>query len=173
MDFISLLIIAFFGFFLVVEGKESFRMLSQMRKAMEQIKENKQDVQVCKDYMGLVITYVILAGFILCYGIYFMAAKQNYMYGLMFIVLALFCIVFITDSITTRTFVFYDNGFLFAGKTFRYRSVVKIDEKKKFLRGYRVKLTSDDEVYVTKNIKPVMEERLKEFKNRKKDKHEK
>ena len=106
------------------------------------------------------------------FGIYFFM-DQNYLYGMMFIVLAFFCVVFIAESVLTRTLVLYDNGFLYAGKMFKYRSVLKIEDKKKFLRGYRVKLTSDDEVYVSKKVRPLLEERLQEFKNRKKGRHAK
>ena len=43
-----------------------------------------------------------------------------------------------------------------------------MEDKKRWMRGYRLKLTSDDEVYVSKKTKPILEEKLKEYKNRKK-----
>ena len=172
MDIVSLIIIAVIGVFMVFEGKEAFKGMIEMRKATEHIKQNKKDVQICKDYMLMVTVYAVFAVCIIGYGIYFITVQNNYMYGLMFIVLSLFCIVFIVESISIRTIVFYESGFLYGGRTFKYRSVLKIEEKKSFLKGYRVKLTSEDEVYVSKKTKPVMEERLKAFKNRKKVQHE-
>ena len=172
MDIVSLIIILLVAAFLVYEGKEAFSGLIVMRKTVEEIKKNKENVQICKDYMHIVLAYVVFAVLMVVFGIYFFM-DQNYLYGMMFIVLAFFCVVFIAESVLTRTLVLYDNGFLYAGKMFKYRSVLKIEDKKKFLRGYRVKLTSDDEVYVSKKVRPLLEERLQKFKNRKKGRHAK
>ncbi len=172
MDIVSWVVIVLVAVFLVFEGKEALGGLIAMRKNIEQIKKNKEDVQIYKDYMTLVLAYAAFAVLMVVFGVYFLM-NQNYPYGFMFFVLAFFCIVFIIEAVLTRTFVLYDNGFLYAGKMFKYRSVLKIEEKKKFLKGYRVKLTSEDEIYVSKKIRPLFEEKLKSFKNRKRGRHEK
>ena len=61
MDIVSLIIILLVAAFLVYEGKEAFSGLIVMRKTVEDIKKNKENVQICKDYMHIVFAYVVFA----------------------------------------------------------------------------------------------------------------
>ena len=61
MDIVSWVVIVLVAVFLVFEGKEALSGLIAMRKNIEQIKKNKEDVQIYKDYMTLVLAYAAFA----------------------------------------------------------------------------------------------------------------
>lgn len=167
MQIINVIILVAFLSFFILEGKQAVLRFLDMKKEMAKINETKTDIEVCKDYMTAVIAYSAFGLFILGYGIYFMM-KSSFLYGGIFIVLSLYCIVFILESIVMKTFMFYESGFLAGGKVYKYKSVMKISDKKKFIRGYQLKVIGDDEVFVTKKSKPILESRLQAHKNRKK-----
>lgn len=172
MDTITWIAMAILVGFIGYEGIQAVKRVSETRRMSVQIKQSKKDVQVCRDYKGIVIIYGLFAVVLIGFGlVYFI--NSNMLYGVTILAMALFCFITIIEVIASRTVIFYDSGFLYAGKTFKYRSVVKVDEKRKFIRGYRIFLTSEDEVYMSKNIKPIFDERMKAYKSRRKTKHEK
>lgn len=173
MDYFSILIFVLLLVFLGFEGKNAIKSLVEHKKQVKQIQETKKGVVVCKDYQKIVLLYGALAIAIVFYSFYYYQMKMA-TFAIIFSVMPLFCIIFILEAIVTRTIVFYESGFLFSGKTYKYRSVLKISNKKKFVRGYHVQMINDEDlIYVTKKSKPLLEEKLKEFKDRKKHKHEK
>ena len=167
MDLLNSVLCIVLFVFIVFEGKEAWKGYKICKEAMKEVKQNKTNVTECKDYLGLTITYSIMFLIMVAYGASNFIFKE-YVIGIIMIEMSLFCLFFIVECICTRTILFYDTGFLYYGKQYKYRSVLKIEDKKRWMRGYRLKLTSDDEVYVSKKTKPILEEKLKEYKNRKK-----
>lgn len=151
------------------EAKRTFTTYSECKKAMNDVKSSKEDVVEYKDYTTVVSIYGSIIIIVLALGIFLVIIKE-YLAGIMLIELSLLWVNFIIDSICSKTYLFYDTGFLYCGKQYKYRNVLSIDDNKKFLRGYRVKMsnTNEDEVYVTKTIRPILEHKIKEHKNRKK-----
>lgn len=173
MDYFSILIFIVLIVFLGFEGKNAIQVFIEHNDLVKRTINSKKDVMVCKDYKTSVIFYGILALVIAAYSIYYFKMKLV-TFGVVFAIMPLFCIIFILEAIVTRTIVFYESGFLYSGKAYRYKSILKISDKKRFIRGYHVQMINDgDLVYVSKNTKPIMEEKLKEYKNRKKHKNEK
>ncbi|MGN1343151.1 MAG: hypothetical protein ACI4U3_01130, partial [Traorella sp.] len=160
---LCLILLVFIGF----EGMELFKSYKQSREAMSIIKKNKPNVIEVRDYQILVLVYSFVFLLMVITAV-FNIINKVYFTGIVMLEFSVLCIIFILECIITRTILFYDSGFLYYGKQYKYRSVLKIEDKKKWLRGYHVKMTNDEEVYVTKKSRPVMEEKLKEFKNRKK-----
>ncbi len=173
MEFINILIIIAFVIFALLEGRSAIKAILEQRKLIKKLQEDKHELIIIKDYMKETIVYAILAGLILAYCFVYYS-QQQYLFAGVFAIMPLFCIIFILEATVNRTIVFYESGFLYATQLVRYKSVLKIDDKKKFIRGYHVVLINDDDrVYVTKKGKEVLENQLKEFKERKKHKHEK
>lgn len=174
MDFNTTLnmviLIAFLGF-IGYEGRDAYRAYREHKRLVEKLSKTKK-IEVHKDYKMIVIAYVVMALVIVVNTIYYIEQK-SYSLAAISACIPFFCIIFIFESMMTRTYVFYDTGFLCGVNQIKYRSILKVTDKKKFLRGYELKLTSDEVTYVTKKIRPILEEHLKEFKDRKKHKHEK
>lgn len=167
MEYLNYLIVIIFAVFLVLEGKESIKRFKAHKEMVKEVLERKEGIIVCKDYKWIIFGYVVCALFMAAYSIIYVKNEQL-SFAAIFWVFDLFCIIFIMDAIVTRTIVFFESGFLFGTQTIKYRSVLKIEDKKHFLKGYRVKLTQDMEAYVTKKARVILEEKLVEYKNRKK-----
>ncbi len=167
MKYFNLLLCAILFVLLVMEGKRIFTNYKSCRDAMKDVMATKNNIKVVKDYKTSVIVYAIMIVLIVVAGVYNLFIK-DYFTAIMILGLAFFWFNFIIESICTKTYVFYESGFLYCDKQYKYRSVTKIEDEKKFARGYKVNVISGDEVYVTKKVRPILEEKLKEYKNRKK-----
>ena len=167
MDF-TLLVLCLVLAFTVYQGYLSIKTFISMRKSLEFIKNNKQNVQIIHDYKGFAISYALLAVFMAFYtSLYFIA--KLYTLGGLFAIFTVFCLVFVIDSIANRTTAFYDGGFLCYGKMLKYKNVVEVEEGSRILRGSEVKVTGETlPIYVSKKSKAVLIERLEAFKNRNK-----
>lgn len=167
MDF-TLLVLCLVLAFTIYQGYLSIKTFLAMRKALAFIKINKQNVEVIHDYKGFVIAYALLSVFMIFYtALYFLA--EYYTLGGLFAIFTVFCIVYIIDSIATRTTAFYDGGFLCYGKMLKYKNVVEVEENSRFLRGSEVKVIGETlPIYVSKKSKAVLIERLEVFRNRNK-----
>lgn len=168
MDFISILMLAFITGFTIYQGYLSLKTFMNMRKELKMIQANKKNVVICKDYFAFALIYALLTVFMFGYGFLYVKAEL-YLLGGLFVVFSIFCFVFVIDSIATRTTVFYDGGFLCYGKTFKYRSVLNVEEKSRILRGSEIKIIGETTpIYVSKKSKAILEERLLDYKNKSK-----
>lgn len=163
MEFINILLSIALLVLVISEAKRTITIFMDCKKANEEIKKNKEVVE-CKDYNRTVSIYGSLIIIVFALGIALLKAKE-YLMAIMIMELALLWINFIIESMYTKTILFYDSGFMYIGKQYKYSSVRNIEDKKKFLRGYLVKVMGNDEIYVTKDMKEILEERIK---NRKK-----
>ncbi len=167
MDIINVIIIGFFVVFLAFEGKEALKGYKAHINALKQVEANKVNVVVVKDYLLISLIYAAVAVFLIVYGVIYIR-QNNYLYGISFFVLSIFCAVFIIESVALKTVAFYDSGFLFSGKTYKYKNISKIYERKRFFRGYQVKMMQEEDIYLTTKAKTVLVEKMNEYKNRKK-----
>lgn len=167
MEIFNYVIVVIFAVFFVIEAKDSILRFKEHQEAKKAVLQNKENLIVCKDYLGIVLAYIIGAVFMTIYSIIYVKNDQL-AFATIFWVFDLFCVIFILDAIRTKTIIFFESGFLFGAQTIKYKSVLKIEEKKHFLRGYHVKMTQDIPVFVSKKAKVVLEEKLVEYKNRKK-----
>lgn len=165
MNFISVLVLCLVLAFTVYQGYLSIKTFIGMRKALEFIKNNKQNVVVIHDYKAFVIAYAVLSVFMALYTALYIFIKMYLLAGL-FGVFTVFCIVFIVDSIANRTTAFYDGGFLSYGKMWKYKNVTTVEENSRILRGSEVKIVGAAPIYVSKKSKEVLLERLEQFRNR-------
>lgn len=167
MDF-SLLVLCLVLAFTIYQGYLSIKTFIEMRKALEFIKNNKQNVVICKDYKAFAIAYALFSLFMAAYATLYLKAELYSLCGL-FAIFTIFCVVYVIDSIATRTTAFYDGGFLCYGKMFKYKNVINVEEKTRFLRGSEVKLVGEAmPVYVSKKSKALLLERLENFRSRNK-----
>ena len=150
----------------ILEAKRTITLYMECKKANEELKKNKEVLE-CKAYNRTVSIYGSLIIIVFALGIVLLKSKE-YLMAIMIMQLALLWINFIIESIYTKTILFYDSGFMYLGKQHKYSGVREIAEKSKFFRGYLVKVMGNDEIYITKDMKEILEERLKEYKNRKK-----
>lgn len=165
MDF-TLLVLCLVLAFTIYQGYLSIKTFIAMRKALEFIKINKQNVEIIKDYKAFVFSYVLLAVFMALYAALYLNAKL-YTLGGLFAIFAVFCLVFVIDSIANRTTAFYDGGFLCYGKMWKYKNVIEIEEKTRILRGSEVKLIGETmPIYVSKKSKAILLERVENFRNK-------
>ena len=165
---LSLLVLCLVLAFTLYQGYQSIKTLIQMRKSLEFIKNNKQNVVICKDYKAFAIAYAVFSLLMAAYSTLYFNAKL-YTLGALFIVFTIYCIVYIIDSFANRTTAFYDGGFLCYGKMFKYKNVVEIEEKSRILRGSAIKLVGEAlPVYVSKKSKAILQERLTDFRNKNK-----
>lgn len=151
---------------LIMEAKRTFTNYKSHKEAKANVMATKNKIEVVKDYTIPVIIYSIIIALIVAAGAYNIYIK-DYITAVMILGLAFFWMNFIIENICAKTYVFHESGFLFGDRQFKYRSVIKIEDEKKFARGYKVNVIGADEVYVTKNARVVLEERIKEYKNRK------
>lgn len=168
MDLLNVAIVVLFFVFLVIQGYQSVKRLKAHLEATKECTEKRKNVVVCKDYMLWVIIYLVMGVVMVFYGVYFYGPSQ-FLYFSLFLVLAAFTIVFCMDSMVAKTVVFYDTGFLYNGEHKKYRSILKIGEKKKFAKGYTVRLTNDESVLLTKKAKELLEVKIAEYKATKKE----
>lgn len=168
MDLINLAIVVLFFVFLVIQGYQSFKRMKTHLDATKECVDKRKDVVVCKDYTLWVVIYLVMGAVMVFYGVYFYGPSQL-LYFSLFLILAAFTIVFCMDSIVAKTTVFYDTGFLYNCEHKKYRSILKIGEKKKFAKGYTIRLTNDDSVLLTKKAKELLEVKLADYKASKKD----
>lgn len=164
MGILESIVLISLAFFVIYQAYSTYKTFMKMRESVRFIKDNKQNIVVRKDYWGFVISYGLLAVFMAMYAALFIYAKSS-LYGALFALLSVFCLVFLFDSIANRTLVFYDGGFLCAGKTFKYRQVQSIEEKSRILRGSEVRIMGEGlPVYVSKKSKVILEERMHDYK---------
>lgn len=166
MEFINIFLSIVLVGLIVMEGKRTITTFIECKKAKEELKKNKE-VEEYTDYNRTVSIYGSFIIIVFALGIYLFIQKE-YLMAIMFVELSLLWVNFIIESINTKTILFYDSGFMYMGKQHKYNSVRGIDDEKKFARGYLVKVIGNDEVYVTKDLRKVLEEKLKEYKSRKK-----
>ena len=167
MKFLNLFLFIVLAVLFVMEGKRILTNYKSCKAAMEDVMTTKKDIKVVKDYKKTVIIYAIIVVLIVIAGVYNIVIK-DYFTALMILGLAFFWGNLIVESIYTKTYVFFESGFLYTDKQYKYRSVLKIEDEKQFARGYKVNVIGGDDVYVTKNVRPILEQKLKEYKNRKK-----
>lgn len=167
MDF-TLLVLCLVLAFTIYQGYLSIKTFIAMRKSLAFIKNNKQNVEIIHDYKAFAISYAVLAVFMAFYAALYILAKV-YTLGGLFAIFTVFCLVYVIDSIATRTTAFYDGGFLCYGKMLKYKNVVEVEESSRILRGSEVKMVGETQpIYVSKKSKAVLVERLETFKNRNK-----
>ena len=167
MKFFNLILFAVLLVLLVMEAKRTFTNYKSCNDARKDVMKTKTNIVVVKDYMLSVTIYAIMIVILVASGVYNLYIK-DYFTAIMILGLALFWINFIIENICTKLVIFYESGFLYLDKQYKYRSVTGISDDKKFAKGYQVKVIGGEDVYVTKKMRPVLEEKLNEYKNRKK-----
>lgn len=167
MKYFNLLLFAVLLGLLVMEGKRTLTNYKSCKDARKNVMDTKTNIVIVKDYMLSVTIYAIMIVLIFASGVYNLIIK-DYFTAIMILGLALFWVNFIIENICTKLVIFYESGFLYLDKQYKYRNVTGISDDKKFARGYEVKVIGAEEVYITKKMRPILEEKLKEYKNRKK-----
>lgn len=166
MQFLNIFLCIVLLVLIVLEAKRTMTIFLECKKVNEEIKKNKEVIE-CKDYNRTVSIYGSLIIIVFALGIFLLTQKE-YLMAIMIMELALLWVNFIIESIYTKTILFYDSGFVYVGKQYKYSGVRGIDDQKRFLKGYLVKVMGNDEVYVTKELRKILEDKMKEYKNRKK-----
>lgn len=168
MEILELIILIFFSVVFCFEGYQSIKKYKEFKESLKETLEKKPQCVVVKDYKGFLVGYGIAALFLFLYS-YFYFISNEIIYGLIMLLFGLFSISFALDTIVSKTTVFYESGFFYNLEHKKYRSILKIGDKHSFFKGYTVRLTNNDEIYVSKKGRPILEEKLASYKERKKE----
>lgn len=168
MDILNLIILIFFSGVFCFEAYQSIKRYKAFKEELKETLNKKTGCIVQKDYKGFVIAYIFVGLSLFFYSSFYFNTDQT-IYGFIMLVFALFSFTFALDSIVQRTTVFYDSGLYVNQEHRKYRSILKIMDKHSFLRGYAVRLTNNDEIFVSKKGRVILEEKLALYKERKKE----
>lgn len=127
--------------------------------------KNKYEKQ--QDYTGWVIGYTIV-----CVGAFAMMVVNiignDYMMASAFFFMGVFCVSFVMDAFMTRQALFDEDGFFYEKKYYRYRSVTKLMPRRSLISSYDMYLTGGESIRISRKMGDVLDNKLKEYKKRKK-----
>lgn len=139
----------------------------QMKK--DYIDKHKGKYTYQQDYYVWAIVYsiVTILGFVTAV---IDVVNQDYMMAAGFFFMGCFCATFVMDSIMKRQAFFDEDGFFFENTHYRYRSVMRLEPRKSFIKSYDMFLISQDSVRISKAMGDMLEEKRKEHRKNKKSK---
>lgn len=168
MKILELIILIFFTAVFVFEGIQSVKKFIGYKASLKETLEKRLGCVIQKDYKIFLVGYAVVGLFLFFYSVYYFSVNQV-IYALIMLLFALFSITFALDTIVQRTTVFYDTGLFYNLEHKKYRSILKIGDKHSFWKGYTVRLTNNEEIYVSKKGRVILEEKLARYKERKKE----
>lgn len=170
MDYILSIAVLCYGVYLTAQNLRLFLNNQKVRK--EYLKTTKNDYVMVNQYM----TFLLIFGAVAVIGIVaiFFAEKttKNDIYtcvGLLAVSIVAAGMMF--DTIVKRRVIVDKDGFVFEKAYYRFRSIVAINMAKSMFKNRDILTVDQQHVIVSRKMGELLEEKLKEWKNRKKKKN--
>lgn len=162
-----IVILIAYGIYSFVKVLKVFLEHSRLKKEYMTKKKGKYDYQ--QDFYIWAIVYSIVT--VMAFVIAFMdITKQDYMMAAGFSFMGFFCATFVMDSVMKRQALFDEEGFFFEKTYYRYRSVTKLEPRKSLIPSYDMFLTGQESIRISRAMGDMLEEKRKEYRQRKKNK---
>lgn len=141
--------------------------MEHLKTKKEYLAKVKGKYSVQQDYTVWVIVYsIVCIGSVVMLGINIIG--KDYVMAAAFFFLGVFCLSFVLDAIMTRQALFDEDGFFYEKKHYRYRSVLKVQLRNSFISSYDMIITGGESIRISKKMGDELNNKLKEYKNRKK-----
>lgn len=167
-DILSIVIVCVligFGIYELYRGTKEWIEHKKAREAF--LEANKKLEEYHEEYKLWLAFYIVLAVIGVVGAVYQIAVQQDLTYSLGFVVLTCICISFSLDCLVKRRAWFYDDGFFYEKKYYRYKSVSYVDKKRGFRAGYDVAFFKDPSMVVTSSMAEKIKDRMKNSKKKK------
>ena len=169
LDLVILAILIVFGVYELYKGVRQY--MDHNKEKNECLQTHKGEYTFYEEYKLWFSIYLIVSVGSLIASVYSMMINKDYSYCIAFLVLSACTFGFALDCLVKRRAWFYEDGFFYEKKFYRYKSVAAVRPKKSFAKGYDVTFIKDPAMVMTKKMGEYLDDRIKE--NRKKKKHNK
>ena len=148
---------------------QRFMSHTSARKEFLEMNREKLDEEFLEHQMWVAIYSAAALGLFVLGG-YFFITSTDYLYATACVSLALIMMGYVMDCFVTRRSWYYETGFFFEAKFYRYRSLAHIGKRKGIFPTYDVRFHALPDMVVTKNMGIKLQEKEVQWKAAKKEK---
>ncbi|MEF2608077.1 MAG: hypothetical protein U0M88_00365 [Faecalicoccus sp.] len=160
------LVLIGFGIYELYNGIK--QLVIHHKNKQEYMENHAKKYEFFEEYKLWFAIYVLVAVASFATACYQMFAKNDGMYAIGFWVLCACCISFALDCLVKRRAWFYEDGFFYEKKYYRYRSVINVSKTNKLRPGFNVSFSKDPSMIVTRKMALKIKEKMQEAKENKK-----
>lgn len=160
--------LALFGFGIYEMYRGVKQLMEHNKNRKEYMENHNKPYDFFEEYKLWFTIYSGVAVFSIGACIYQAVNYQDWMYAMGFLVLAACCVSFAMDCLVKRRAWFYEEGFFYEKKFYRYRSVARVSKTTGFKPGYDVNFMKDPSMIVTKKMALEIQKRMEAYKANKK-----
>lgn len=167
-NYLNVIMLVVFVAFLGYEGYHTLKTFRKHEEIMKETLANHKNAKVCKDYFKWNILYILLGALAIIMA-FFSYIQGETLEMLVFIFFFIFTFVLMMQMMVSKTVVFYDSGFMYNLKHYKYRFVTHIGEDKNKLKGIPVKVTGEDQILLSKKVIDELKAHIEAYKKRKQE----
>lgn len=160
------LVLIGFGIYELYNGIKE--LILHRKNRVEYMENHPKHYEFFEEYKLWFALYVVVAIASFAAACYQMFVKDDGMYAIGFWVLCACCISFGLDCLVKRRAWFYEEGFFYEKKYYRYRSIVSVSKTNKMRPGFTVSFAKDPSMIVTRKMAEQIKNRMQAFKAQKK-----
>lgn len=134
----------------------------------EYVENHPKNYTFFGEYKLWLAFYIVVALGSFAAACYQMFVEKDGIYAIGFWVLCACCISFGMDCLVKRRAWFYEEGFFYEKKYYRYRSIVSISKVSRMRPGFTVSFAKDPSMIVTRKMAVQIKDRMQAFKSHKK-----
>lgn len=169
LDGVSFIIVVALGVYQIYISVKRFKKHVEGRKEFLAI--NKETLnEAFLEHTFWVAAYGIVSAVSFALGAYFFVKTTDYIYASACIALGLIMLGFVLDSFVTRRSWYYEDGFFFEAKFYRYRSLAHIEPRKGIFPAYDVRFHAQPDMIVSRKMGEKLKDKQAEWKKNRKEK---
>lgn len=165
LDWIIVVLIIAFGGYELYRGIKQY--LEHRKEKMAYV-DNHKHYEYFEEYRKWFGIYLAATLVSVVLGIYYMVTTDDFVYAIGFLVLAACAFGFALDTLVKRRAWFYEEGFFYEKRYYRYRSVASVKRTPKWVASYDVAFNNAPSMVMTKKMGDKLQEKMKEHKKNKK-----
>ena len=164
--------------FIVVIGLGVYQLYNSIKRFKKHVDARNEFLAINKDtlkeefldHQKWAMIYGAAAIALFALGIRFFLKTDDYLYATACFCLGLIFAGYVLDCFVTRRSWYYEDGFYFENKFYRYRSLAAIEPKKGLTKTYEVRFHAHPTVVVAPKMADKVKEKEAEWKKNRKDK---
>jgi len=169
LDIVAYIVVIALGVYQIY--KSTKRLSAHLEGRKEFLANNKNELkEEFLEHKTWALIYGVGALAVLVLGISFLVTKKDYLYASACISLAAIFAGYVLDCFVTRRSWYYEDGFFFENKYYKYRSLAVVEKRKGIFPAYDVRFHANPDMVVTKKMGEKLIEKQAEWKQAKKDK---
>lgn len=169
LDIVAYIVVIALGVYQIYKSVK--RLTTHLNGRKEFLESNKYELkEEFLEHMTWVIIYGVTAVAVFALGVYRFIFAKDYLMTCACVALAAILAGYVLDCFVTRRSWYYEDGFFFENKYYKYRSLAAIEKRKGIFPAYDVRFHANPDMVVTKKMGEKLMDKQAEWKRIKKEK---